>query len=190
MSAELYQNISIVAFVLAAIFFIVAVILFFVLDIPAVLGELSGKTAAKQVAEIRAANKNAVAKRRPVSTSPSTTQRTTSKLVQNTTNQLGKTGQTRKANTIEETELLAENTGAESYETELLQPETELLINETELLSPETELLTNETTLLGPETTLLSPETTLLSPETTLLSPQVEFEIIQDVMIVHTEEFI
>lgn len=183
MSAELYQNISIVAFVLAAIFFIVAVILFFVLDIPAVLGELSGKTAAKQVAEIRAANKNAVAKRRPVSTSTSTTQRTTSKLAQNTTNQLGKTGQTRKTNTIEETELLVENTGAENYETELLS-------SETELLQPETELLTNETTLLGPETTLLSPETTLLSPETTLLSPEVDFEIIQDVVVVHTREFI
>lgn len=169
MSAELYQNISTVAFVLAAIFFIVAVILFFVLDIPAVLGELSGKTAAKQVAEIRAANKNAVAKRRTVSTSASTTQRTTSKLTQNTTNQLGKTGQMRKTNTIDETELLS--------------PETELLTNETTLLGP-------ETTLLSPETTLLSPETELLSPETTLLSPQVEFEIIQDVVVVHTREII
>lgn len=183
MSAELYQNISMVAFVLAAIFFIVAVILFFVLDIPAVLGELSGKTAAKQVAEIRAANKNAVAKRRPVSTSASTTQRATSKLAQNATNQLGITGQTRKENTIEETEL-------PTPETELLIPETELLSPETELLSPETELLSPETELLSPETTLLSPETTVLSPETTLLSPQVDFEIIQDVVVVHTEEFI
>lgn len=184
MSAELYQNISIVAFVLAAIFLIIAVILFFVFDIPAVLGELSGKTAAKQVAEIRAANKNAVAKRRPVSTSTSTTAKATGKLTQNKTNQLAKANQTNK---IEETELLVENN---SNETELLTSETELLQPETELLTNETTLLSPETTLLSPETTLLSPETTLLSPETTLLSPEVDFVIIQDVVVVHTREVI
>lgn len=177
MSAELYQNISIVAFVLAAIFLIIAVILFFVFDIPAVLGELSGKTAAKQVAEIRAANKNVVAKRRTVSASASTTQKATGKLTQNKTNQLAKANQTNK---IDETEILVENTGSE----------TELLSSETELLQPETELLTNGTTLLSPETTLLSPETTLLSPETTLLSPEVDFEMIQDVVVIHTKEVI
>ena len=188
MSAELYQNISTVAFVLAAIFLLVAVILFFILDIPAVLGELSGKTAAKQVAEIRAANKNAVAKRRPVPTATSSNQRTTTKLTSGGTNQLAKANQNN--NKIDETELLVENTGAESYETELLSSETELLQPETELLTNETTYLGPETTLLSPETTLLSPETTLLSPETTLLSPDVPFEIVQDVVVVHTREFI
>lgn len=160
MSAELYQNISIVAFVLAAIFLLVAVILFFTFDIPAVLGELSGKTAAKQVAEIRAANKNAVAKRRKVSTSASTTQRATGKLKQNKTNQLTKINQTNKID-----------------ETELLQPETEMLVEDTTLLSP-------ETTLLNEETTLLSPETTLLGAE------EVVFEMLQDIEVVHTKEII
>lgn len=187
MTAELYQNISIVAFVLAAIFFIVAVILFFVFDIPAVLGELSGKTAAKQVAEIRAANKNVVAKRRTVSASTATTQKATGKLTQNKTNQLAKANQTNK---IDETELLVENTGGDNYETELLSSETELLQPETELLTNETTLLSPETTLLSPETTLLSPETTLLSLETTLLSPEVDFVMIQDVVVVHTREVI
>lgn len=63
MSASIFQTISIVGFVMAGILVIIAVICFLKFDIPAVIGELSGKTAEKQVKEIREATKKAVAKR-------------------------------------------------------------------------------------------------------------------------------
>lgn len=173
MSADIYQSISIGAFVLAAVFLIIAIILFLAFDIPSVLGELSGKTAAKQVAEIRAANKNVVAKRRTVSTTNSSaTQRSTGKLSQNNTSRIANT------NVVDKTDLLVEENVSVS--------------NETELLTDETTLLEPDTTLLSPETTLLSGGTTLLNPETTLLSPEevVDFEIIQDVVVIHTKEVI
>ncbi len=67
MNAEFFQIVSIIAFAMAIIFLVLAIILFFKLDIPAVIGELSGKTAAKQVAEIREQARIQALKRRPVS---------------------------------------------------------------------------------------------------------------------------
>ena len=56
MSANAYHIISIVGFVMAAVLFLTAVVLFFVMDIRGVINDLSGKTAARQIAELR--NKN------------------------------------------------------------------------------------------------------------------------------------
>lgn len=56
MSASTYQTISIVAFSVAALLFVLAGILFFVLNIPRIIGELSGKTALKQIKQIREQN--------------------------------------------------------------------------------------------------------------------------------------
>ena len=67
MNAEFFQIVSVIAFTMAIIFLVLAIILFFKLDIPAVIGELSGKTAAKQVAEIREQARIQSLKRRPVS---------------------------------------------------------------------------------------------------------------------------
>lgn len=66
MSASIYQIISVAGFVLSAVFLVVAVILFFAFDVPAIIGELSGRTAAKQVAEIREKNRKVVSKRQMV----------------------------------------------------------------------------------------------------------------------------
>jgi hypothetical protein len=61
---ELYQNISIAGFIAAGIFFLIAVILFFKFEIPALYGELSGKTAEQQVKIIREQNRSAEVMRR------------------------------------------------------------------------------------------------------------------------------
>lgn len=53
MSASTYQILSIVAFSIAALLFILAVVLFFVMNIPQIIGELSGRTAIKQIKQIR-----------------------------------------------------------------------------------------------------------------------------------------
>lgn len=56
MSADTYQVISIIAFSLAAVFFILAVILFIKFNIPGLINDLSGRTAIKQIQEIRRQN--------------------------------------------------------------------------------------------------------------------------------------
>lgn len=63
MSAEMYQMISMAAFICGGIFTIAAVVLFIKFDIPAIIGELSGRTAEKKVQEIREQNRQAVTMR-------------------------------------------------------------------------------------------------------------------------------
>lgn len=56
MSAEVLQMISIIAYVLAGILGITAVILFFKLNVRAIIDDLSGKTAERQIRELRETN--------------------------------------------------------------------------------------------------------------------------------------
>lgn len=67
MGAEGYQLISIIGFVCAGAFGIATVAMFFAFHIPAVIDELSGKNAMRQVEELRARNKKAVNKRAIIS---------------------------------------------------------------------------------------------------------------------------
>ena len=53
MSANAWLIISVVGFSLAGILLVVAAVLFFILHIPALIGELNGKTAMKQIENIR-----------------------------------------------------------------------------------------------------------------------------------------
>lgn len=56
MTVELLQKLSTISFVIAAVFFLAAAALFFLLDIPGVIGVLSGATARKGVEAIRRQN--------------------------------------------------------------------------------------------------------------------------------------
>ena len=60
----IYQIISWIGFGLAAIFLLIAIILFFGFDIISLHGEVSGKTAAKQMKEIREQNRKEANRRR------------------------------------------------------------------------------------------------------------------------------
>ena len=60
----IYQIISWIGFGLAAIFLLIAIILFFSFDIISLHGEVSGKTAAKQMKEIRGQNRKEANRRR------------------------------------------------------------------------------------------------------------------------------
>lgn len=55
---SLWLVVSIIAFSLSGLLFILAVSIFITDKIPAVIGDLSGRTAAKQIAELRAQNTN------------------------------------------------------------------------------------------------------------------------------------
>lgn len=59
MSIQLLNNLSLAAYIVAGIFLLVAIMLFFTLNIPRVIGELSGHNAKKEIAEIRKQNKAA-----------------------------------------------------------------------------------------------------------------------------------
>ncbi len=63
MDANVFQIISIIAFVLSAACFVGAVVLFFKFDIRSVIGFLTGKTASKQIEEIREQSQNAGSKK-------------------------------------------------------------------------------------------------------------------------------
>ena len=60
----IYHIISWIGFGLAAIFLLIAIILFFSFDIISLHGEVSGKTAAKQMKEIREQNRKEANRRR------------------------------------------------------------------------------------------------------------------------------
>lgn len=60
----IYQIISWIGFGMAAIFLLIAIILFFSFDIISLHGEVSGKTAAKQMKEIREQNRKEANRRR------------------------------------------------------------------------------------------------------------------------------
>lgn len=60
----IYQIISWIGFGLVAIFLLIAIILFFSFDIISLHGEVSGKTAAKQMKEIREQNRKEANRRR------------------------------------------------------------------------------------------------------------------------------
>jgi hypothetical protein len=70
---------------------------------------------------------------------------------------------------------------------------TELLSNNTDILSEETEVLVNNaTTVLEESTTVLDKGTTILSNETVtvLQQPNSKLEIIQNIVLIHTNEVI
>lgn len=190
MTYEVYRYIFIGGAILAAIMFIISVILFIVLKIPSVIGDLSGATARKAIEDIRNQNENtgdktykssAVNKERGKLTdkiSPS------GNLIKNPSGGIWGAMATEKIST----QKLAEDASNET---------TVLGGNETTVLSA------NETTVLGSnETTVLSGgvgETTLLDSmpgmnETTLLSPSMMpvgiFEIEYELTFIHTDEVI
>ena len=58
MSIELLETLSLVSYVMAAILGVVAIILFFILEIPKLYGDVSGRTARKAIENIRLENTN------------------------------------------------------------------------------------------------------------------------------------
>ena len=54
--AETLQTLSIISFAVAAACFVLAIFLWFFFKIPTVIGDLSGRTARKSIAQMRAAN--------------------------------------------------------------------------------------------------------------------------------------
>lgn len=158
--ADTLMTISIVAFVAAGVFAVLAIILLLVFKIPSVIGDLSGATARKSIENMRRNNEQSG--------------RRNYKLSEKRPNRVKLTetmeGVNKKAREdMEETGLLNENVTM-NYSSE----ETALLVED------KTEPLVLE------ETMLLEDD----SPNTQRKPSSVSIELLEEVMLIHTEEVI
>ena len=167
MTYEIYRYIFIGGAALAGLMLLIAVILFFTLRIPAVIGDLSGSTARKAIEDIR--NQNAVTGNKTYKSSKVNRERgritdkisPSGKLIQPLVNDHGAAMLTEKIST---SRLNAE--AEESFTTTVLQYTD-----------------TNETTIL-------SAPTEESGATTVLMENQVPFEIIYEITLIHTSELI
>lgn len=150
MTVELLQTLSLVAYIAAGVLFLVAVALFFLLDVPKLYGDVSGRTAKKAIEAIRQQNESSGNK----AYKPSAVNAERGKL----TDKITQSGRLQS-----QTAGLPVSVGTEKFATSTLAPQS----NETTVLAEPA----NETTILeqpAGETTVLTGD---LSPvgETTVL---------------------
>lgn len=171
------NELTTVFLIVAAVFFIAAVALFFALDIPRVIGDLTGRTAKKEIANIRAQNLSGG----PKAYRPSTVNRQRGKITE-------KIGSNSSQKSVRLAGIQTEKIGKYSprdEKTELLDEQTDN--NETILLdnSGGENFKANETTVLNADVSQDQDfnQTTILSSEKTLT-------MLQEILFVHTNEFI
>ncbi len=171
--AQTLQTLSIISFAVAGVCLVLAIFFWFFFKIPTVIGDLSGRTARKSIAKMRAANEKTGAK----SYKESKTNAERGKL----TGTIPDSGKSKKMSAIDdgkpETGLLAEN-------------------KLDGLKSEATGVLDEATGILGSETTgLLIDENATAPLDTPTHKYPVciggkKLEMIEEVMFVHTEEVI
>jgi hypothetical protein len=174
MTYETYRLIFLVGAIAAGLMVIAAVVLFFVLQIPRVIGDLTGSTARKAIAGIRSqTEQNGGRDRKRTEHSPA------------------------HADSPASTQKLSRNDAAGNRADAAPKAQQAPLAEETTLLAPETTLLSPETTLLSLETTVLASQGASVSTapgETTRLQPAAQaqpttdFVIEQELTYLHTDE--
>lgn len=232
MDATTWLIISIVGYSLAGVLLIVVIFMFFKMNIPAIIGDLNGKTAARQIQEIREKNKLTGNKQHR----PSTFNVERGTLTAPVSSRFGRTGKSGSTQaTISEQSKYLESKGitvqssrptvVENLQTEVITEQenlsfmneatsvliedtqvltgiysdsTEVLMYETEVLEQGTEVLMNETEVLDEGTVVLAQDigTTVLNGTTELENENatkplaIEFKIVKDIKITHTNEVI
>lgn len=146
MTVELLQTLSIAAYVAAGVLLLTAIALFFLLDVPKLYGDVSGRTAKKAIEAIRQQNESTGNKAYKPSAVNAERGRLTDKITQSGRLQ-------------SQTEGLPVSVGTEKFDTSTLVPQP----NETTVL----EQLVGETTVLTADLPHDSGETTLLVNEET-----------------------
>lgn len=166
MTYEVYRYIFIGGAALAGIMLLVSLLLFFLLHIPAVIGDLTGATARKAIENIRSQNTKSWDKTYKSSQVNRERERVTDKMTPSGRLIRHPSGEYGGAMATEKISTSRLNAGAEeSFATTLLEQST----------AP------NETTVLTPET---SGETTVLTEN------QITFQIVYEITFVHTNEVI
>ena len=184
-SAEILSLISTISFVIATISLVLAVFFWFYFKIPAVIGDLSGRTAKKSIARIRISNERAGGQ----GYRPSATNVDRGMLTDTMQHSKKKKAEEKPKTVTEGTQkTVVRKISAEKAQT----PETELLEENKAKMQPdhETELLatTEATEMLvdGNETVPLSEETTLLAQQT----GSKKFTMLDEVVLTNTDEVI
>ncbi len=192
MTYDTYRYIFIGAAILCAVMLIITVILFFVLNIRKVIGDLTGKNAKKEIQKIRQINEESGDKRHKSSSVNRKRGKITDKISESNM------PAQKKANIdtgIVTAKIATQNLNADNDSNQAATEETDVLIS---AMSEETSLLNetgaNETSLLGESN---GNETALLNEtanETTVLNQNIEqqfvFEIEKDITFIHTNEVI
>ncbi|MGN0142575.1 MAG: hypothetical protein ACI4AD_10130 [Roseburia sp.] len=137
MTVELLQTLSMVCYIVGILFLGISLLLFFVLHVPGLVGDLSGATARRAIESIRQQNNEEESGRRV---------------------RRGRTGKS-----VFQTEKFTTSRlqASKVEETTILTPETTALAPEITSRASETTVLEPETTVLAPETTILTSETTV-----------------------------
>lgn len=177
MSYEAYRYIFIISAILCGIMFVASIIVFFVLRIPKVINDLSGRTAKKAIKEIREQNERTGDKGYSGSKVNKDRGKLTDKMTPSGNIMQKPTGNF--------------NGGMRTQKIATQNLETEVLTNETTVLSGvgETSVLESESA----QTTILNQETSVLQNETTILSSanyDSSFRIEIDITFIHTNEII
>ena len=185
--AQTLQLLSIISFVIAGVSLALAVFFWFFFRIPTVIGDLSGRTAKKSIAKMRAANEKSGAK----SYKGSKTNAERGKLTQTMENMGDASSKKEEAVSDDsETGMLAENK-AEVYETEATG-----VLNKASsgYESEATEVLNQPNVEYDPQATSVlidDNETVLLDTDTVKKPPRAggkKLEIIGEVILIHTDE--
>lgn len=213
MSATTWFIIAIVGFSLSGIAFVAAIFMFIKMNIPAIIGDLSGKTVAREIKAMRESNASSGDKRfRPsavnlergtltekvfnIPMSMADLKKAHASKRLDKTGGLGKSGKKVGATGLDDgvSPVRPVVSGSATKETEkLIDNATEVLSNATEVLesgatdvlAPATEVLSNGTTVLG-GTTVLSGTKELNAED---IKP-VAFKVIRSEIIVHSDESI
>lgn len=181
---QILKIISVISFSLAGILFVAAVFMFIKLNVPAIIGDLSGRTAEKQIKAIRELNSSTGDKRYRPGVINMERGKLTEKVEKNEV-------QVKRINPGDTAR--ASQTGIQ--EVKAVTEKTDILgLDGTEVLAAETEELTNYTEALE------APTGTEVLSVTEELGPKGErakvkdggtlFEIIEDIVVVHTDEVI
>jgi len=178
--AEILSIVSIISYIVAGVSFVLAVVFWFVFNIPTVIGDLSGRNARKSIAKMRKNNEKSGNKSYRPSAINANRGKVTDTMPDSGKLDKDKKKKGKKSEVIPETGLLSENR-ATSYDTEqtgLLEDAGETaLLNE----SDETGLLVDENA-----TALLSEEGSISKKR----SVNKSFKMIEEIMLIHTEETI
>lgn len=181
MSVELLQTLSLVSYILAAVFLLVSISLFFILEIPKLYGDVSGRTAKKAIEQMRLNNESTGNKAYQPSKVNAERGRLTDKI-------------THSGRIVSATSGMPIGAGTEKISTNILMGQS----NETTLLddgSSETTLLyepANETTILTTELPAAN-ETTILvqeEPSENIQNTATKFEVLVEMSFTDSSEII
>lgn len=198
MSAGLWFIIAIIGFSLAGVLFITAIFMFIKMNIPAIIGDLTGRTAAKQIEKMRQLNAETGDKSHRPDAFNLKRGSLTEPVDSMKSGRLKKSGSTAKTviahpskrlDVKGDTGFTTTQSSNDSLPTDVLAEKTDILMKDevTAILSDATTVL--DDTVHDNATTVLAPTGELTEADSPL-SQRIEFKVVKSVLAIHTDEVI